>query len=337
AEVPYGRLLDNGRGLLAGRPTVGNWLRLLLHQIITQPALLRLFLIPVKLAGKTGLLRLLGKAPGTPGRIARAIRIPLNKAPKPGHYPAFGKERGAVTLFLGCVAREFDAQTLSDSLQVLRTAGYSVDIPADQVCCGALDQHAGFLKRSRKLAERNVAALASNSVDVIITTATGCGAQLKDYAWILENDAGQRFAQRVKDISAFLVNSKSTRHLTIKSLNADVAVHTPCTQKHVLGTGDSVRQLLSDIPDLKVTELSNAHCCGGAGSYFLTQPEMADRLRAKTLSEYDKQQCDYLVTANVGCALHIESDGAGKHIAHIRHPVSLLAQQLTDLTDKDRV
>ena len=73
-------------------------------------------------------------------------------------YPSSGKHRGDVGLFLGCVARVTDVETINSAIVVLNRLGYTVHLPAQQTCCGALHQHGGELETAQKLARQNIRA-----------------------------------------------------------------------------------------------------------------------------------------------------------------------------------
>ena len=114
-------------------------------------------------------------------------------------------ERGErVLLFKGCVGEGLFARVNRATIRVLRNYGFSVDVPGDQVCCGALHAHAGDLEGARELARKNIAAF--NSGSPIVTNAGGCGAMLTTYAHLFANDEhlaeqAANFSARVRDVS----------------------------------------------------------------------------------------------------------------------------------------
>jgi len=106
-----------------------------------------------------------------------------------------------------------------------------------------------------------------------------------------------------------------------------------CTGKdamNVVGEVTSIRSLLARIPGLTLLALpEQPRCCGAAGSYFIEQPEMANRLRAEKLDQVQAQEPELLLTTNIGCRIHL-GNGLRQRAAAIpvRHPLALLAQQL---------
>jgi len=230
------------------------------------------------------------------------------------------KKVGSVALFTGCASETLDAKTLHDTVFLLQHCGFDVSIPQNQACCGAIDLHAGNKEKHEQLAEKNIAAF--KKYDSIISVASGCGSTIADY--------NNGLAQHVVDISNFLSRHIST--LSFNPLNASAWLHIPCTLKSTRYglKGTSIAPLLSNISGLDIhTFDANQHCCGAAGTYMLTHKETSNSLREQTLIPVKKHETNYLLTSNIGCAMHLR---AGLKQAGIRtdalHPVSLLAQQL---------
>jgi glycolate oxidase iron-sulfur subunit len=244
-------------------------------------------------------------------------------------YPAAGDPLGEVVLFLGCIARIVDTQALQAAIYVLTRLGYGVHLPPDQGCCGALHAHAGDADGARALAAVNAHAFAAFPDLPIVTVASGCGARLLDYAGHY-GDAGRALARRVIDVSAFLAAAPGWDRVQWAPLSARVAVHEPCTLQNVMRSGGAVQTLLARVPGLSIAALAgNDQCCGAAGVYFLSQPEMADALRADKLGAIRDAAPRFVVTSNIGCALFLVPGLRSLDLTtEVLHPVLLLARQL---------
>lgn len=228
---------------------------------------------------------------------------------KPSIYPAVGEKRGEVGLFLGCIARISDSAALRASIHVLNRLGYTVHVPQRQTCCGAL--HGRLGEDETSLAEMNRLAFAK--VDKIVCASSACTAELLE-----------QFPGRVFDISRFLDEAEGWEKTEIMPLDAKIAVHDPCSLRNALKGEAHPYKLLGRIPHAKIVALpGNSQCCGSAGSYFLTQPAMANALMDDKMKLIEGVEADVVATSNVGCAMSFKARGV-----KTLHPVVLLAYQM---------
>ncbi|MEW5012016.1 MAG: (Fe-S)-binding protein [Cycloclasticus sp.] len=237
------------------------------------------------------------------------------------HYPALGSiKRGHVALFTGCASEVFDKKTLHDAIFILQHCGFELSIPSEQGCCGALDLHAGRKTTANELAEQNNAAFSAADYSAVITVASGCGASLARY--------DNPLAEKIYDIYDFI--APYLAELSFHKLDSSAWLHNPCSLKNTLSKGADIAALLSHIEDLNINKFDDSpSCCGAAGSYMLQQPTIANQLREQLIKPVKQQPTQYLLSSNIGCAMHIRAGlkQAGLNI-EVLHPVSLLAQQL---------
>lgn len=331
-NVEYGRLINGVRGIVEKsrkRGVLQRWVRHgLIDCVATKPWVMRFAGRAMRAWQAT-----LGKVTGAigSGLVGMASNLPPLK-PQPAWkevYPATGKVRGEVGLFLGCVARVTDVDTLTATIFVLNRLGYTVHVPTQQGCCGAIHLSLGEPEKAHLLEEKNILAFAGLKVDALISTVTGCGTALKDYP--------QNFSGKVKDISEFLAEAEGWNEVKIMPLEAVVAVHEHCLMRNVLHCQDKPYDLLRRIPGAKVMPLArNTQCCGAAGTYFLTQPEMATDLLADKIEAVKASGAQIIATSNIGCAMHLAMGlKAAGHDVEVLHPVTLLARQMGFNDDKN--
>lgn len=333
--VAYGRLVDGvrplieqGRGRSDGQKRVREFV---LRSVLPDAGRLRWLGRALRiyqrsgaqvLARKSGLLEKLGLA-----RLEQELPElpPLQSWCKA--YPASGSLRGDVGLFLGCVARVADAETLNATIFVLNRLGYTVHVPKTQTCCGALHRHGGEPDMADALARRNIAAF--EGVSTVIATASGCGATLAEYQRATGPE-GQCFAARVMDVGAFLATAEGWEEVEIAPLSAKIAVHDPCTLRNVQRSASSAYTLLGRIPQAEVVALpGNDQCCGAAGAYHLQQPQMAGLLQGDKIEAIRRSGVRILATSNVGCALWLAQGLRAQGVElQVSHPVTMLARQM---------
>lgn len=332
--VPYGRLIDAGRELFIqiAPPSfpVRFIRRVLLDGFIAHPRRLRSWgwgLYVLQRSGLTRLASFFGL-----GRLAGLLPRLLPPRPFREYYPARGIERGRVALFIGCIAGVMDRVTLDATLKVLTHLGYSVMVPPQQGCCGALHLHNGDVMGAQRLIQRNLEAFIGMNEETIVTTASGCGATLTEYPVQdrITTEEILPLARRVMDISDFLTRIPWPDEVELRPLHARVAIHDPCSLSNVMRRSQGPYLLLRRIPGLTILPLSgNPQCCGGAGASLLTKSVLAQALRTDKITALREMMPDILVSSNLGCALHLAQ---GVHEAGITvevlHPVTLLARQL---------
>lgn len=325
--VPFGEIMDGARTALAqDRPAAEQ--RINLGALATDKDRQKREAILLWLTDKTG-LRTLGRNLGITKilglerfeQLAPNIKRPHGWQP---YYPANGDHRGDVALFLGCFGDMFDQATLDSAITLLNACGYGVHVPGNQNCCGALHQHSGDTAQARQLAKQNLTAFGALDIQAVISCATGCGSHIKEYP----RSVGA--ALNNCDINTFLAQADWPESIKFKPLQQRVAVHESCSLRNVLKESGSLYPLLRRIPELEIVPLpGNEQCCGAAGSYMIDHPQMADALRQDKLDAIQASQPDILVSANIGCALHIAAGlrQTGKK-TEVLHPVTLLARQL---------
>ncbi|HEV2333185.1 MAG TPA: heterodisulfide reductase-related iron-sulfur binding cluster, partial [Gammaproteobacteria bacterium] len=330
AEVPYGRLIDAARLELRRRGHGEPGSARLFALFMRGRFLRRLFHRLLWLSGRLKLTALMGRI--GPASLRRRIELlPLVMKPKAWRevYSSRAATGEKVSLFLGCVADISQPQVTAAAIGVLNALGVEVALPRAQGCCGALDQHAGRRGEALHLARSNLAAFSGSAV--VLGTASGCLATLKDYPDIL-GAAATDFSARVMDVSQFIGGHKRFPKILFEPWKAKVLVQTPCTLRNVLKTGATVPELLHRIPKLEVLSLpASLGCCGAAGSYMLTQPEQADAFAAEFVAAIAKQKPDVLVSSNVGCAMHLQAALRRKGLdIPVMHPVEVLSRQLPE-------
>ncbi|HEV8672054.1 MAG TPA: heterodisulfide reductase-related iron-sulfur binding cluster [Candidatus Limnocylindria bacterium] len=339
--VEFGKLMEGARSQIEATRTRSRAERLIrtiaFRGLLPRPAVLGAFAQFSVLSRRLGAGAVL-RAIGTRVRVARRLADLLELVPARASarklramYPARGTRRGRVALFVGCVMRAAFADTNAATARVLARNGFEVIVPETQTCCGALHAHAGERTDARVLARRNIASLEALDVDAFIVNAAGCGAALKEYGWLLKDDAawserGTRFAARVKDASEFLADAGLSA--APGPLPARVAYDDPCHLLHGQRIREQPRALLAAIPELRVVPLAEADwCCGSAGTYNVTQPELSAKLLERKVGHITRSGAELVVTANPGCQMQI---AAGLRAA--RAPVTVI--HLMDLLDR---
>ena len=337
--VQYGMLIEAARGAVetARRPGLAARLRRwFILEGLPSPRRLALALAPVRLLDRLGLrgavAAVLPKSMGRMLRLlppARAGALPPKVVARTGGEP--------IGLLSGCVVPVLYPEVLRSAARLLTAAGYQVVTPASG-CCGALFLHAGDPEGAKRAARRTIdgfrAAGARDQPPArVVTTAAGCGAMMREYGHLLADDPlyadrARELGARVADVSEVLVDAID--RLALGPLPLRATYHDACHLAHGQGVRAAPRALLARIPGLELRPLPESEvCCGSAGSYNLTEPEMADRLLARKTACVLATGAELLVTGNPGCMLQMAAGlrASGRPIP-VQHTVEVLARAL---------
>lgn len=310
AHVPVGHAVEELRGLVPGRPSL-----LLNAAALGSPSGVRRFRRWVRVATRPGVRRILRAGTSLPApwgpMLSLAGGAPTSQsAPSQEACRESGEGSGVtVRFFWGCVMEGLYARTNRRSAELLRRLGYVVQMEDAPLCCGALARHQGDPEGARRWARSIIARFEESGAAFFVTNAAGCGAAFKEYgAWFREDpewaERARAFAGRVRD----LLELVDLKRLPVPRRTAPdpVTVHDACHLVHAQGIRDPVRAILqrAGIPVVEMVEADL--CCGSAGIYNLSHPEMARALRDRKVGGIPPG-VTRVVTSNPGCLLQIQS------------------------------
>ncbi|WP_434603693.1 glycolate oxidase subunit GlcF [Pseudomonas sp. R1-7] len=316
--VDYHNLLDIGRAVVDAavpRPYGQRLLREGLRGVLPNPALFK------------GLV--------SSGQAFRAllpntlqVKLPRNMPPAKSR-PTIRHDR-QVLMLEGCVQPSLSPNTNAAAARVLDRLGISVTAIRKAGCCGALDYHLDAQAAGLDRARRNIDAwwpAIESGAEAIVQTASGCGAFIKDYGHLLSTDPA--YADKAAKVSALakdLVEVLRDEPLDKLGVHSDqrLAFHCPCTLQHAQRLGGAVEAVLEKL-GFNLTPVPDSHlCCGSAGTYSLTQPDLSRQLRDNKLNALESGHPEVIATANIGCQTHL--DGAGR--TPVRHWIELVEAAL---------
>jgi glycolate oxidase iron-sulfur subunit len=244
--------------------------------------------------------------------------------------PAQGVSRGRVGLLLGCVQRVFYSDVHLATAAVLAAEGFDIVAPELPDCCGALELHAGELEHGVARAQATIAAFGDcGPLDYVLVNSAGCGAAMKGYGELLGHGPADEFSARVRDINEFLaeIEPRAPRG----PLPMRVVYHDACHLSHGQGIRAQPRNLLAEIPALKLLEVSSEPdvCCGSAGLYNVLNPGTAAELGKRKAQHLLDTGAEAIAAANPGCAAQIAryTRELGDELP-VYHPVELLWRSL---------
>lgn len=338
--VPYGRLLESARVEIERsfeRPAGDRFWRRMILSLFPHPGRMGPLLSGLYWYQRLGLSRLLRGSgvlalvsarlaqmeallPSVPSRTARR--------PLPEFTPAVGEGVGRVGFLTGCVQRSLLPGINRATVRVLAAAGYEVVTPREQGCCGALHLHAGDVGAARGLARNMIEVFERAQVSMLVVNAAGCGAAMKEYAHLFQDDPTWRraeaFSAGVRDVSEVL--AAVSWNGTLRPVPLTVTYHEACHLAHAQGIRKEPRSVLRQIPGLTLVELPESDlCCGSAGTYNLLQTEMASQILRRKVECIRETGARHVAIGNIGCLLQITLGlRQAKLPVQAVHPVELL-------------
>ena len=330
--VPFGSIMESARSeAVAQLPRRGVRVRrLLLGRALRSPLLLRLVSLLAAFGQRVGALSLLPRV-GQVTRGLRRIPLPLPTA-RGGSWGdvenAVGTER--VVLFSGCVADVWFSGVHAATIEVLVAAGYHVDAPANQTCCGALASHSGFGRPAAAMACENIRAFAD--APTVVVNVAGCGAHIKQYA--AHGEAGADLASRTRDVTEVVADAIEAGRLPVLPQSGrQVAVQDPCHLEHGQRIVDQPRRILEAAGYEIVDVDAGGLCCGAAGLYQVDHPETAAQLGTAKAAKVADAGIDLVASANAGCEMQLRRYLDSGY--EILHPIEIYAQAISPRFEGD--
>ncbi|RKZ72290.1 MAG: glycolate oxidase iron-sulfur subunit [Gammaproteobacteria bacterium] len=300
--VEYGHLLDIGRQLInkkVRRTPIQRVYRYLIRNILPYPGRFSFFL-----------------------RLGRGVRIIL-----PGKYRQMVPENKRIRktesasyqrkmiLFSGCVQPLLSPEINCATTNLLDKLGIETISSHGEVCCGAINHHMAVDDSGLSFIKNNIDAwwpYIEEGIEAIVISASGCGAMIKDYGYILRNDIdykdkARQVSMMAKDVGEIIVSEKIEKlRKIIKVSTKSYAFQNPCSLQHGQKIKDDTEVLLKKL-GYQIDDIEDANqCCGSAGTYSLLQTELSEKLRRKKISAMEAVKPDVILTANIGCQLHLQ-------------------------------
>ncbi len=336
--VNYMHLVDQARVKIEKeytRPLPERLLRDVLAFVLPRPALFRASMIMARLARPLAALLPSTRTQASPNLLSR-VKAMLTMAPTQlppagpaggSVFAAIGPRRARVALLQGCAQQVLAPRINDAAIRLLTRHGVEVVLVRNEQCCGALTHHLGRDGDALARAKANISVWLGEAerggLDAILVTASGCGTVIKDYGYMLREDAefaapAAKVSSLAKDISEYV--SALELPISDKQSNLVVAYHSACSLQHGQKITQAPKELLSK-NGFVVKDIPESHlCCGSAGTYNLLQPDIASRLRDRKVANIASIKPDVIAAGNIGCMVQI----AGGTDVPVVHTIELL-------------
>jgi glycolate oxidase iron-sulfur subunit len=335
ADVDVGGLIEEARGQVRQAIPLTGWKgtisKIMLRGLFPHQSRLNKLGSVLKVYQKTGvqkfvrktkLINIMPKHLVEMEEVMPKINTPVRKKYKNTNViKAKNARKNEVSFLTGCVMDVMFSDINEATINVLTRNGNDVKIPQNQTCCGALHVHAGDREMGRKLAKQNIEAFKDS--DKVIVNAAGCGCMLKEYPELFREEPewqakAEAFSAKVEDISKYLHETGYEKPKV--ELNTRITYHDACHLAHGQGVRKEPRDILLAIPGVEMVHMPNAdRCCGSAGIYNITNPEMASEVLANKM-ENVPEDVEMISMGNPGCmlqmAIGVQKYGRNQKIVH---------------------
>ncbi len=299
--VQYGRLLDIGRAQVA-RQVPRSWSQKIVRKMLRMT-------LPYPGRWQWAYRGIQIILPRLPSFIARKV----SPEPTNARWPHADRPRKMLIL-QGCVQSVVAPEINCAAARVLDRLGVSLIESSEAGCCGALSYHLDAQEEGLDFMRRNIDAwwpYVESGVEAIVTTASGCGVMIKEYGQYLAGDS--HYAEKAAEISRLakdigeVLAAEPRAAISCAGRNVKVAFQSPCTLQHGQKLAGVTERLLQET-GFDLVPVAEPHlCCGSAGAYSIFQPKISRQLRSRKIKALESADPDIIVTANIGCQLHLRS------------------------------
>ncbi|MFB9885506.1 (Fe-S)-binding protein [Balneatrix alpica] len=216
--------------------------------------------------------------------------------------------RPCVGLFVTCLVDMFRPSIGFASIKLLEQAGYRVEVPPTQTCCGQPAFNSGDSATSQELAKQTIAAF--EGYRYVVGPSGSCIGMLHHYPSLFASTdpwhaRAQSLAQRAFEITSFLVDVCQFDQIAA-SYTGTLTYHDSCSGLRELGIKQQPRQLLAEVEGCQFNEMAEAEtCCGFGGTFCVKYPDISNRMVENKASHIAASGADTLVGGDLGCLLNM--------------------------------
>lgn len=348
AGVQYGRMVETARVVVDNTEYVSKVnifvKKFLLRNVVASRSTLKFVSSLLKVYQKTGfqkfiratsILKLFSKNLYEVEKLTPIISEKYSDSLIPEMIFPKREVKKKVAFHFGCLMNTMFADINLDTIDILKECGCMIIAPKDQVCCGSLSGHNGDMKFALNQARKNIDVFEKHEYEYLISNSAGCGAFMKDYAHLLEDDQNYAdrakvFSSKVKDITEYIVEQKPEWNFNLEVKPEFVTYHDACHLAHAQKITTQPREIIKKLAGDNYTELEEANwCCGSAGIYNVVRYEDSLKQLERKMNNIKNTNAKIVITGNPGCMGQIKH-GAEKFNVDVEvlHPVTFIKRML---------
>ena len=240
------------------------------------------------------------------------------------------KQGQRVALFVTCLVDLFRPSVGFAAVKLLEQAGFTVEVPEAQTCCGQPAYNSGDRADAQAIARQTIAAF--EGYDYVVAPSGSCGGMLRcHYPELLADDPqwasrATALAARCYELTQFLVEVAKLESIDA-AFKSRCTYHDSCSSLREMNVKAQPRALLGKVKNLQISELAETEaCCGFGGTFCVKFPEISNRMVERKTADIIASGADTLLAGDLGCLMNI----AGKlkrqgSAIKVRHVAEVLA------------
>jgi L-lactate dehydrogenase complex protein LldE len=237
-----------------------------------------------------------------------------------------------VGLFVTCAVDVMRPAVGHATAKLLEQAGCNLIVP-EQGCCGQVGYNNGLPEDTAKLAEKVIATF--EDMDYVVVPSGSCAGMLKKHYPTLFSDpkktaAAERFANKVYELTEFLLDVLDVQPRTQDAFEGQVAYHDSCAGLRELYIRHQPRELSRRYRQCELEDVdAQSTCCGFGGTFCVKFPQISDQIVSEKADQVRQKNPNLLLGGDLTCLLNIAGKLQRQGINHIevRHIAEFLAAE----------
>jgi L-lactate dehydrogenase complex protein LldE len=221
-----------------------------------------------------------------------------------------------VALCVTCLVDQLLPEIGVATVKVLRRAGYTVEFPAGQTCCGQPFFNSGFVDEAERLAKRLIELFEPYAA--VVLPSGSCTTMIrKEYPHLFAGESewqarARALADKTYELSELL--HKSGWRPVAAGTEREITYHDSCHMNRMLGLAQEPRQVLA-AAGCTVSEMEESdRCCGFGGLFSIRLAEVSNAMTTEKLRQASQSGATMLVTADPGCLMQMRGLAQDAHV-----------------------
>lgn len=243
-----------------------------------------------------------------------------------------------VALFVTCLVDLFRPSVGFAAVKLLEDTGCTVEVPAQQTCCGQPAYNTGDRADTKAIARQVIETF--EGYDYVVAPSGSCAGMIsKHYPGLFADEPewlvrAQELADRTHELVSFLSDVMGTKTVA-GAYEGAVTYHDSCSGLRELSIHQQPRDLLQSVEGLHLRELPDANvCCGFGGTFCVKYADISNRMVETKIQQIIETGAETLLAGDLGCLMNmagkLQREGAGIHVRHV-------AEVLAGMTDKPAI